>query len=144
MNSTIKLIRKFCTILIFSIFLGILLNLLFLAIVTWNRQDNNSSGWKQAEEIAAALTLSENGDYILSEEGEKALEQTGAWGILVENDTGNVIWASRNLPQEIPRHYTLGEISWAVRGYIQDYTTTTGAQGRISYFWASQRNGIIN
>ena len=61
MNSTIKLIRKFCTILIFSIFLGILLNLLFLAIVTWNRQDNNSSGWKQAEEIAAALTLSENG-----------------------------------------------------------------------------------
>ena len=65
MNSTIKLIWKFCTILIFSIFLGILLNLLFLAIVTWNRQDNNSSGWKQAEEIAAALTLSENGDYIL-------------------------------------------------------------------------------
>ena len=134
MNSTIKLIRKFFSILIFSIFLGILLNLLFLAIVTWNRQDNNSSGWKQAEEIAAALTLSENGDYILSEEGEKALEQTGAWGILVENDTGNVIWASRNLPQEIPRHYTLGEISWAVRGYIQDYPTTTAAQGENLLF----------
>ena len=123
----------FCTILIFSIFLGILLNLLFLAIVTWNRQDN-SSGWKQAEEIASALTLSENGDYTLSEEGEKTLEQTGAWGILVENDTGNVIWASRNLPQEIPRHYTLGEISWAVRGYIQDYPTTTAAQGENLLF----------
>ena len=61
MNSTIKLIRKFFSILIFSIFLGILLNLLFLAIVTWNRQDH-SSGWKQAEETASALTLSENGD----------------------------------------------------------------------------------
>ena len=128
MNSTIKLIRRFCSILIISIFLGILLNLIFLAVITWNQGDN-SSGWQQAEAVAAALTLSEDGRYTLSEEGEKALEQAGAWGILVENSTGNVIWASENLPKEIPRHYTLGEISWAVRGYIQDYPTTTAPQG---------------
>lgn len=128
MNSTIKLIRRFCSILIISIFLGILLNLIFLAVITWNQGDN-SSGWQQAEAVAAALTLSEDGRYTLSEEEEKALEQAGAWGILVENSTGNVIWASGNLPKEIPRLYTLGEISWAVRGYIQDYPTTTAPQG---------------
>ena len=128
MSSTIKLIRRFCSILIISIFLGILLNIILLAAITWNQWDN-SSGWQQAEAVAAALTLSEDGRYTLSEEGEKALEQAGAWGILVENSTGNVIWASENLPKEIPRHYTLGEISWAVRGYIQDYPTTTAPQG---------------
>ena len=144
MNSTIKLIRKFCTILIFSIFLGILLNLLFLAIVTWNRQDNNSSGWKQAEEIAAALTLSENGGlYPFRRGGRKHWNRPGAWGILVENDTGNVIWASRNLPQEIPRHYTLGEISWAVRGYIQDYPTTTAAQGENLLFSGLPKGTVL-
>ena len=57
------------------------------------------------------------------------LEQAGAWGILVENDTGNVIWSSPNLPQDIPTHYTLGEISWAVRGYIRDYPTTVAPKG---------------
>ena len=89
----------------------------------------DSSGWQQAEEVAAALSLSEGGSYVLSEEGEKVLEQTGAWGILVENDTGNVIWSSTGLPREIPTHYTLGEISWAVRGYIRDYPTTVSPKG---------------
>ena len=37
MNSTIKLIRKFCSILIISIVLGILLNLVFLIAITWIR-----------------------------------------------------------------------------------------------------------
>ena len=106
MNSTIKLIRKFCSILIISIVLGILLNLVFLIAITWN-QGKDSSGWQQAEEVAAALSLSEGGSYVLSEEGEKVLEQAGAWGILVENDTGNVIWSSTDLPREIPTHYTL-------------------------------------
>ena len=32
MNSTTKLIRKFCSILIISIVLGVLLNLLFLTV----------------------------------------------------------------------------------------------------------------
>ena len=98
MNSTTKLIRKFCSILIISIVLGVLLNLLFLMIITWN-QGRDSSGWLQAEEVAAALSLSEDGSYVLSEEGEKVLEQAGAWGILVENNTGNVIWSSSDLPQ---------------------------------------------
>lgn len=128
MNSTIKLIRRFCSILIISIALGILLNLIFLLAITWN-QGKDSSGWQQAEEIAAALNITEEGSYVLSEEGEKVLEQAGAWGILVENDTGNVIWSSTGLPREIPTHYTLGEISWAVRGHIRDYPTTVAPKG---------------
>ena len=143
MNSTIKLIRKFCSILIISIVLGILLNLIFLAAITWN-QGRDSSGWQQVEEVAAALSLSEDGSYVLSEEGEKVLEQAGAWGILVENNTGNVIWSSPDLPQEIPRHYTLGEISWAVRGYIQDYPTTVAPQERTFCSLDFQRTGILS
>ena len=61
MNSTIKLIRKFCSILIISIVLGILLNLVFLIAITWN-QGKDSSGWQQAEEVAAALSLSGGGE----------------------------------------------------------------------------------
>ena len=105
--------------MIISIVLGILLNLVFLIAVTWN-QGKDSSGWQQAEEVRQPLVF-EGGSYVLSEEGEKVLEQTGAWGILVENDTGNVIWSSTGLAPGDPDTLHPGEISWAVRGYIRDY-----------------------
>ena len=78
MNSTIKLIRKFCSILIISIVLGILLNLVFLIVITWN-QGKDSSGWQQAEEVAAALSLSEGGE-LCSLRGRR--EGIGAGGSL--------------------------------------------------------------
>ena len=87
MNSTIKLIRRFFSILMISVFLGILLNIIFLAGITWNQHDD-TSGWKEAEAVAAAIETSEEGKYTLSAEGEKVLKDSGDWGILVENHTG--------------------------------------------------------
>ena len=143
MNSTIKLIRKFCSILIISIVLGILLNLVFLIAITWN-QGKDSSGWQQAEEVAAALSLSEGGSYVLSEEGEKVLEQAGAWGILVENDTGNVIWSSTDLPRR-SRHITPWEKFPGRSGDISGIIPLQCLQrGMIFYFWAFPRTGILN
>ena len=143
MNSTIKLIRRFCSILIISIALGILLNLIFLLAITWN-QGKDSSGWQQAEEIAAALNITEEGSYVLSEEGEKVLERAGAWGILVENDTGNVIWSSPNLPQDIPTHYTLEKYpgqSGDISGII---LLQWLPKGMIFFSWAFPKTGILN
>ena len=47
----------------------------------------------------------------------------------MQDGTGDVIWHSENLPEEIQLHYSAAEISWYTRGYIEDYPTTTAAMG---------------
>ena len=49
--------------------------------------------------------------------------------IIAALQTGDVIWHSENLPEEIQLHYSAAEISWYTRGYIADYPTTTAAMG---------------
>lgn len=128
MKSTLKLIRRFVKILLLSFIALMVLNILLFVFV-FSQLDSNSGGWKAAEELGTQLTETENGGYTLSEEGQEILRQRDAWAILVENGTGNVIWQSGNLPQEVPLHYSAAEISYCTRGYIADYPTTTAARG---------------
>lgn len=128
MKSTFKLIKRFIITLLLSVVLLILLNLVLLVAVTYDDM-SNSGGWSAAEEIGAALTREESGAYRLSEEGAATLEERKAWAILIEDGTGNVIWHSDNLPEEVPMQYSAADISWITRGYIADYPTTAGSRG---------------
>ncbi|MCI8799964.1 HAMP domain-containing histidine kinase [Acetatifactor muris] len=128
MKGTLKLIRRFLMMVICIAPILLLLNLILLAVLTWKDRSHNG-GWTAAREIGEALTPVEGGGYLLSGEGREILEQYNAWGILVEDGTGNVVWHSDNLPEEIPMHYSAAEISWYTRGYIEDYPTTVGARG---------------
>ncbi len=71
----------------------------------------------------------ESGAYTLSEKGREILQQRNAWAILVEDETGDVVWHSDNLPESVPLHYSAADISYYTRGYIDDYPTTTAARG---------------
>lgn len=90
---------------------------------------NRRGGWQSAEEIAEELSGTQREGFSLSEEGAAILEKAGAWAILIEDGTGDVMWHSDNLPSEIPLHYSASDISWCTRGYIEDYPTTAGARG---------------
>ena len=72
--------------LIISIALGILLNLIFLLAITWN-QGKDSSGWQQAEEVAAALSLSRGGA-MFSQRKERRYwsrrEPGGSWWRMIQ------------------------------------------------------------
>ncbi len=127
MKSILKLIRRFFLILILSIVLILFLNLILFFLMFYH-QSSSRSPWKAAEMVAGSLLQAEDGTYELQDEGKTVLEQSGAWAILVDAD-GSVKWSSSNLPSEIPLHYTLAELSWAIRGYIEDYPTTVGEYG---------------
>ena len=132
MKSTLKLIQRFFMVLVLSMFLLLVLNallVLFLGVNYSGTYDGNSGPWTAAEKVNQSLTQQADGSYQLSAEGSNLLSQGGTWAILVENGTGQVVWHSDNLPQEVPLSYTLADLGTAVRGYIQDYPTTVSSYG---------------
>ena len=133
MKSTFKLIRRFVKILLLSLIGLFILNVALLVFV-FTQAEPNFGGWTAADQLGDALTQNEDGTFTLSEDGEKILEQTNAWAILVEDKTGDVIWHSDNLPGEVPLHYSVAEISYDTRGYIKDYPTTTASYGNHLIF----------
>lgn len=131
MKSIMKLIKRFAVTLIFSLALLLVLNIFLLLIVF--RPDaaaeGAAGGWEGAAKLAEYLTLQPDGGYEMQEEGTAMLERSGSWAVLIQDGTGDVIWHSENLPEEIQLHYSAAEISWYTRGYVADYPTTTAAKG---------------
>ncbi|WP_300713397.1 sensor histidine kinase KdpD [uncultured Acetatifactor sp.] len=128
MKKTLRLIKRFILLVIVIMPMLFALNLALFVAFTYRERSSNS-GWEAAKEIGRELAPDEGGSLQLSEAGERILAEFQAWGILVEDGTGDVIWHSEGLPDEIPLHYSAAEISWYTRGYIRDYPTTVGARG---------------
>lgn len=128
MKSTFKLIRRFVLILMLSILALIVFNIALLIGMTYDDMSNAGS-WADAETVGEQLTEVAPRQFELSEAGKEILERRQAWAVLVEDGTGDVIWHSDGLPEEVPLHYSVADISWGTRGYIQDYPTTTGSCG---------------
>lgn len=128
MTSIVKLIKRFVITLIVSLVAVLVLNIVLMVTVLQNDRET-VGGWKTASKLTETLTVGQDGKYELSEDGRRMLEQGNSWAVLVEDGTGDVIWHSENLPEEIQLHYSVAEISWYTRGYIADYPTTTAAMG---------------
>ena len=123
MKSVPKLIRRFVGLLLLSFVLVIILNVVIFAIIASN-QLSNGHPWSTAEEMAAALQTTESG-YALPDAAVKELQSNGAWAILIDNSTHDVVWHSDSLPDSIPMSYTLSDIASLTRGYIDGYPTFT-------------------
>ena len=123
MKSVPKLIRRFVGLLILSFILLIIVNIAIIAIIA-SRQKANASPWKMADQVAAALSQTENG-YILSDEATAELNTAGAWAVFIDNGTKSVVWHSDDLPDSVPMNYTLSDIASLTRGYIDGYPTFT-------------------
>ena len=133
MKGTMKLIRRFLMMVVCIAPILFALNIALLVAFTSSARNTNG-GWSAAGEVGNELSPGEDGGYRLSDAGKQILEEYGAWAILVEDGTGNVIWHSDNLPAEIPMHYSAAEISWYTRGYIMDYPTTAASRGNDLLF----------
>lgn len=128
MKSILKLIKRFIVTMLFTLVLLFFLNLFLFLLVSY-RQAANHGAWSSADTVASALTQNGDGTYQLSAQGEDILSRTDAWAILVDNETGYILWNSSNLPEGIPTQYSAASIAMAVRGYINDYPVTSSGYG---------------
>ena len=124
MKSVPKLIGRCIRILLFSFILLVILNLV-LFILEFTTQKGNGRPWIAAKETAAALCKI-GGGYSLPEELSRELEADNVWAVFIDNDTGQVVWKTENLPDSVPMTYSISDIADLTRGYIDGYPTFTG------------------
>ncbi len=128
LKSTLKLVRRFVLVLILSLLGLLVLNIILFTNYIYD-DIYNTSGWITAQRLGEELVSHTSGKFALTASGEELLQDSGAWAVLVDDSTGNVVWHSGNLPQEVPLHYSVAGISGATQGYIAGYPTTTAARG---------------
>lgn len=128
MKSIPKLIRRFLGVLLISLFLILFLNLALLALISSHAQ-SRGDGWDLAAGISASLNKNKDGQYTLSatrgQDMAQILESGNIWALLIDKNTLEVTWRSKNLPADIPLKYDLGEISVLSRSYLKDFPTAT-------------------
>lgn len=125
MKSLFKIYRRY----IFSaawiagtVFLVNLLVLFGVSSYFYSQNRNNPSRGNRLRVIQAADMLVQNPDGTVSmpEEGTAYLASSGAEFAFFLDDAGDVIWDWR-LPEEIPAHFSLGEVASFTRWYLKDY-----------------------
>lgn len=124
MKSVPKLIRRFAIILVISSLLILFLNAAALILIG-RTQTASGSPYNTAKRTAQLLKMTEGG-YSLDAEYLEKLEQDDIWAILIDDATHQVVWNTANLPDNIPRKYSLADISALTLGYVKDYPTFTG------------------
>lgn len=129
MRSLFKIIRRYVLTAVLIALLVLFFNWIFLLLWGyWSMkgEENIAIRW-QIEDIAKELS-EENSGFRMSEEGYRKLEKSSfIWAMLVKKD-GSVGW-SYQLPREIPKNYTLADISVLSKWYLKDYPVFTWTCG---------------
>jgi len=125
MKSLFKIYRRYIFSAAWIAGTVILVNLLALFGVSayFHSQSRNSParGTRlRVTQAAQMLELNPDGTVRMSEEGTACLDSSGAEFAFLLNDAGDVIWDWR-LPDEIPTHFSLGEVASFSRWYLKDY-----------------------
>lgn len=134
MKSIPKLIQRFISIFLLSTVLIVLMNIIaFVVLIGSYAPDKEMSPYNIAKETGEALQLSASGDYVLSKNMSSKLKNSGAWAILIDNNTLRVVWKTKDVPATIPNDYTLSDVANLSIGYIDGYPTYTG----------DNKNGVV-
>ena len=119
MNSVERFFRHYILSTIGILILFVCVNLALLAgFFTFTYASGATEGTFPTEEFSAHIT--ENGNGLEADtEAIDMLRDTGAWAMIL-NDDGTVIW-EENLPDELPRKYTVTDVALFSRWYLEDY-----------------------
>ena len=127
MKNALKLLRRLVVGMFLVCLLLPVLDLVILFSFTV-KYSSNGSPYTMAEEVAEGLSETEDG-YSLSPQVQESLKQAGAWAMLIQSGTGQVVWHTENLPAEVPLSYRASDIASLTRGYVQDYPTFPASRG---------------
>ena len=127
MKNALKLLRRLVVGMFLVCLLLPVLDLVILFSFTV-KYSSNGSPYTMAEEVAEGLSETEDG-YSLSPQVQESLKQAGAWAMLIQSGTGQVVWHTEDLPAEVPLSYSASDIASLTRGYVQDYPTFPASRG---------------
>jgi len=123
MKSILKLIRRFIITLILSFILLLFLNI-FLYGLWIVKYVSKEPPMNYTFKVAGMLKF-ENNRYTLPGEMITDLKKQNIWAILIDNDSKKVIWQTDNLPDDIPKEYSISDIAIFSHAYIKNYPVFT-------------------
>ena len=123
MKSILKLIRRFIITLILSFVLLLFLNIFLYGLWILKYVSKNPP-MNYTFKVADMLKF-ENGKYTLPDEMTADLKKQNIWAILIDNDSKKVIWQTDNLPDDIPKEYSISDIAIFSHAYIKNYPVFT-------------------
>ncbi len=121
MNSMMKILSRYVFSAAGVAFVLLIVNFAVLAAWVVQTSKTTQRGYNAAQ-IADSLVRSDDG-YALSEPAGSSMENNRQWAMLLDNTSGGIIW-SRDLPDNIPQHYTLSDVASFSRWYLNDYPVT--------------------
>lgn len=127
MKKVTGMIKRFIIAIILLFLLLIAMNILiyFLFFSSNVQHYQKSEPIKLLDKTSNAL-IYKDGEYHLDSDVQYILNKTNVWAILIENQTGNVIWSFEK-PNGIPDNFNLTQVSQFSRYYLQDYPVFTWA-----------------
>lgn len=119
MNSVERFFRHYVLSTIGILILFVCVNLALLAaFFAFTYASGAAEGTFPTEEFSTHITENRNG-LETDAEAIDMLRNAGAWAMIL-NDSGTVIW-EENLPDKLPRKYTVTDVALFSRWYLEDY-----------------------
>lgn len=118
MKGVIRILQKYVIATIFiSIFL-LIFNFVLLATLVFTEFNQQPSPYKVIKKVTQGLVKQED-SYQLEEEAVKLLKENKVWVMLLDKN-GQVQW-DMDLPDDVPRSFSLIEVAKFSRYYLMDY-----------------------
>jgi signal transduction histidine kinase len=121
MKSISKILIRFVATSTVIALLLLFINISSLIFWAYKNQDDSVHYEDYISNISDSLKVDDN-KYTLTEDGKKLLEEKFKWAMLLD-EKGSVIW-SEDLPEDIPRFYSMQEVATFSRWYLNDYPVT--------------------
>lgn len=119
----------------------ILLVVNFVALVAWTAQSGKMVQKKyDIAQITDSLIRSDGG-YTLPEIVGNKIETNHQWAMLIDNNSGTVIW-SLNQPSEVPQNYTVSDVASFTRWYLSGYPVTVWKHPDGLFVLGSEKNSV--
>lgn len=120
MDGTARILRRFVGATIITSVALLIVNFIILGVWIFGGMNGSHSPGQVVRNVAEGLRY--NGSYTLDKEAGKLLRQNNAWAMLLDRD-GRAVW-SFDMPDEVPRSYSLADVAKFSRHYLQNYPVT--------------------
>lgn len=143
MKSLWKISRRYIWSAILVTLLVCLINLallLYFGFISVNGIEEKKVGRVLMEEIVQELSCGEGGWQLSGAGYEKLQESSFLWAMLLSED-GSVVW-SYELPEELPLHYSLGDVAAFSRWYLRDYPVRVWRRGDLLCVFGMEKGSV--
>ena len=124
-KQSLQRLGRWAGLLALSVLVTVLVFFGGIVLLAWQTDGGQASSLGALEKVSQALVQGEEGRYTLKDFDPP--QDAAEWMLLLDAN-GDVVW-QWNKPDELPTHYTLGQVASFSRWYLMDYPVQSLVRG---------------